>query len=241
MKPIRPILAGVVLVALAGCQQNGPTTRADLGVLQAQQAEYDDFDLGHSDVTPDTHFAAGQYAETQGRFAEAVSQYEQAVALDAKHERALYRLGVLQTRSGSFEPARKTWNAYIQATRGSAEAYGALGYCLELAGDPLGAEASYKQGIDADPKHQGVRVNYGLLLARQGRDGEATVQLAEALPMPAVLYNIGVVRERQGDTQQAAECYREALDLKPNFPEARQRLLALGVASAGDQLGVIGE
>ena len=233
------LAAAAAALFAAGCGGgSGVQARRNMPALQPEQVEPDAFDRGQTDVTAATHFAAGQFAETQGKLAEAEQQYAQAVDLDPRHEPALYRLGVLQTRRGDHAAARKTWNQYVTATDGSADAYGALGYCLELSGDPLGAETAYRKGVDADADHQGVRVNYGLLLARQGRDGEATEHLAIALPMPAVLYNIGVIHERDGDTAAAIDCYREALDLKPDFRQARQRLLALaaaeGVASVAE-------
>lgn len=223
------LAAGSVLVAGGtGCsQKNGYGD----GRLQPQDySELDDFQKGNVEITADTHFAAGQFAQMQGRTSEALSSYRRALELEPNHEQTLYNLGVLLTRSGNHEEARHVWNRYVSVTGGSASAYANLGYCLELAGDRLGAETAYAKGIDADDAHQSCRVNYGLLLVRTGRVGEGTLHLSKVLPPHAVLYNIGAVYERQQKTREAVDCYREALDLKPDFAEARERLFALGVA-----------
>src|SRR5678815_4547823 len=43
-------------------------------------------------LTADTHFAAAQLAESQGGFANAVKQYQEALKVDPKHKRTLYRI-----------------------------------------------------------------------------------------------------------------------------------------------------
>ncbi|MEM8872629.1 MAG: tetratricopeptide repeat protein [Planctomycetota bacterium] len=223
------IACPLTLSTAVGCNQN----KDGFGNNTLRQQELtadDDFSRGKITITADTHAAAGQFAEMQGRTSEALSSYRKALNLNPNHERALYHLGVLLTRSGNYDEARHVWNRYVSATNGSAAAYANLGYCLELSGDRLGAETAYAKGIDADAYHQASRVNYGLLLVRTGRVGEGTIHLSKVLPAHAVLYNIGAIYERQGKFREAADCYTEALDLKPDFVEAQTRLSALGVA-----------
>ena len=182
-------------------------------------------------LSPETHVAAGRFAEANGRSAEATQQYERALKLDPQHAPALRRLGILQTKAGDWDAARGTWNRYVTATNGSAEAYAALGVMLERSGDPMGAEGAFLKGIDADPSDKDCRVSYGLLLARQGRMEQGAEQLAEALPMAAVLYNLGAVHEQQNRPAEAEACYREALSIDPTMTQASQRLKKLGVAT----------
>ncbi|MEM6314691.1 MAG: tetratricopeptide repeat protein [Planctomycetota bacterium] len=223
------IACPVLSPALVGCNMNKGPQYGD-SLRQQQLSAEDDFTRGNVSITADTHNAAGQFAQMQGRTSEALASYRKALEMNPHHEGALYNLGVLLTRSGNYDEARHVWNRFVSATNGSAAAYANLGYCLELAGDRLGAETAYAKGIDADAYHQACRVNFGLLLVRTGRVGEGTIHLSKVLPAHAVLYNIGAIYERQGKHREAAECYSEALDLKPDFVEAQTRLSALGMA-----------
>jgi Flp pilus assembly protein TadD len=70
-------------------------------------------------------------------------------------------------------------------------------------------------------------VNYGLMLARQNRIGEATIQLQSVLTPAEVHYNLGSVYEWQGKKDRARVEFRKAIDLDPAFTEAETRLSAI--------------
>src|SRR5262249_44549698 len=123
--------------------------------------------------TAETHFAAGQFAESQGKLPTAVLQYKAALKLDPKHLESMYRLGVVYAELKQFDLALETWKGYVKATNNAADAYANLGFCHELAGHPEEAEKVYRKGIAADAKNSPCRVNLGLLLARRGRIGES--------------------------------------------------------------------
>src|SRR2546428_14105923 len=53
-------------------------------------------------LNADTRFAAGQLAESQGKFDCATIQYEQALRLKADHVPSLYRLAVVQTKGKEY-------------------------------------------------------------------------------------------------------------------------------------------
>lgn len=178
-------------------------------------------------ISANTHFAAGQLAESEGRFPQAIAQYKQALAEDPRHQDSLYRLGVVYANVKDFPQAIQTWKRYIELTGGSATAYSNLGFCQELAGNPLGAEEAYRNGIARDPKNEPCRVNYGLMLARHGRANEGLQQLQAVLPPAEAHYDLAGVFQVLGDKQQARAEYRKAIDLDPQFQDARQKLAAL--------------
>jgi tetratricopeptide (TPR) repeat protein len=178
-------------------------------------------------LTAQTHFAAARLAEAEKNFSTAIAQYKQTLKLEPKHLGAMYRLGILYAQMHQFPEALGTWNQYVTATNGSADAYGNLGFCHELAGHPEQAEAAYKKGIEADAKNGPCRVNYGLLLARRQRVAEALVQLQTVLSPAEAHYNIASVYESQGMKEQAKLEYRKALEIDQHFADAEQRLASL--------------
>ena len=214
-----PFAAAVLM--LVGCASDKPDPRivpADAKFEQAKEEQ----------ITADTRLAAGQLAEAGGQVDKAIIQYQEALKLDPKHQQALYRLGILYTQKKDFPPAIEAWKKYIEVTDYAASAYGNLGFCYELSGDGESAEYTYKKGIERSPKDQLCRVNYGLMLARMGRPGEALVQLKAVLKPAEAHYNLGSIYEQQGKNNQAKLEYTRALEADPTFFDAQQRLAAIG-------------
>lgn len=102
-----------------------------------------------------------------------------------------------------------------------------------VAGDLEAAEKLFRQGLAGDPEHVELRLNLGLLKARQG-DVQAAlsefVSAAEADPTNAqAQHDIGTSRLALGQAEEAVAAFREALELQPGYPSAQFNLAsALG-------------
>jgi tetratricopeptide (TPR) repeat protein len=234
------MLKRIAIVALlgfiaAGCggkahekNPNGDLTAVDSRDAQALNSERSKFETSEDPpINAETYFAAGQLAEAQDSPQRAIQQYQLALKKDPNHQQALFRLGSVYATCKMWPEALATWKQYMKVTKQSPQSYANLGYCQELAGKPQDAEATYKAGIAKAPTDGGIRVNYGLLLARQGRIDEATQQLGKALKPGEVHYNLGSVYEQQGDFAKATAEYQTAIKLDPTLADARARLAAL--------------
>ena len=220
---------GVGVVGLAGCgggaKEGGAVAGLSPGESDSLNAQHSRFESGEdAALTAETHFAAGQLAESQGGVQMAIRQYRQAVKLDSHHVKSLYRLGVVHAQVEAYGEAIAAWRAYLKETGEDAGAYANLGFCYELAGEAANAEAAYKQGIAKDGKNGPCRVNYGLMLARAGRGNEAMIQFQAVLTEAQAHYNIGSVYEQMGKKAEAKAEYRKALELDPGLGEAKSRL-----------------
>lgn len=178
-------------------------------------------------ITAATYYASGQLAESRSLYTQAADQYRKALKLEPKHQASMYRLGVTYAVLKRYPDALDVWERYLKVTGESAEAYSNLGFCYELSGQPAQAEAAYLKGIGRDAKNAACRVNYGLMLARQNKTNEATLQLQAVLSKPEVHYNLASVYETQGRKEQAKLEYQKALQLAPEFKDAQARLDAL--------------
>jgi tetratricopeptide (TPR) repeat protein len=175
-------------------------------------------------LSANTYFAAGQFAETQGKGDDALKQYNAALNVDPKYLPALYREGVLYTELKQYGPAIQIWQRYIRATNNAAEAYGNLGFTYELAGRPSDAETAYQAGIARDPNNIFCRTNFGLMRARQDRVEEAMAIWKPVLTEAEIHYNLGSVYQLEGRKAQALIEYQKALNLDPKLEDARSRL-----------------
>ena len=134
----------------------------------------------------------------------------------------------------NYREAVTTWHRYIEVTDSSAFGFSNLALTEELAGIPIDAEQDYKRGIAKEPGNAPCRVNYGLMLARRGRIAEATVQLQAVLNPAEVHFNLATVYELQHRREMAKLEYRRAVDLDPNFVDAREKLASLGGPESGN-------
>jgi len=178
-------------------------------------------------IRAQTHIAAGQLAESQGDYSSAITQYKKAIALDSQSSLAVYRMGIVYSQMRAYPDAINAWTTYSRMTGGAPEASANLGFAYELSGDAGSAANTYQTGIAKSPKHTGLRVNYGLMLARSGKVDEARQQLAAVLSDAQNHYNIGSVYEIQGRKELARQEYIQAIQADPNFLDARSRLATL--------------
>lgn len=223
------LLAALSLL-LCACGDQNHATVDGLTPSQAQHLQSNHATFTTAKEPPlnaDTHFAAGQLAETQGNFDVAITQYQAALGIDAHHVPSLFRLGVLYVELRQFDKAIPIWQRYVDASHQSANSYGNLGFCYEAANRAAEAQAAYLKGIDKDSRNLLCRTNYGLMLARQGRVPEAMAIWQPVLSPAEIHYNLGSLDELNGRKDQARMEYQKALGLDPKFSDAKSRLAGL--------------
>ncbi|MGD0768757.1 MAG: tetratricopeptide repeat protein [Tepidisphaeraceae bacterium] len=174
-----------------------------------------------------THFAAGQLAESQGNVSSAIHQYYAALDIDSNHLPSLFQLGVIYAAQKDYDKSIEIWKRYIAASGDAGYAYGNLGYCYELNGSPKLAEATYQKGIAKDNKNGPCRANYGLFLARQGRIQEAVRMWTPVLTEAQIHYNLASIYQHDGRKAEAKAEYQKALECDPTLIDARARLTSL--------------
>ena len=214
------LAASLMALSLAGCAKNR-------GAMSQNPGEFDT--AKEPPINSNTHFAAGQLAESREQFDKAIFQYRAALQQCANNPLALFRLGYLYAQQKQYSQAIEIWTRYVKATDGSATAYGDLAFCEELAGDSKRAEADYLRGIEKDPKNETCRVNFGLMLARHNRMNEAVLQLQTVLTPAQVHYDLAGVYRKLGRNDLAKAEYQEAVDADPNFSDAKTKLAEINL------------
>jgi tetratricopeptide (TPR) repeat protein len=216
------VLSAVLLI---GCAKDQGINRAEADRVQADRDAA--LPAKEPPISANTRFVAAVLAEDTNDLPNAIKQYQAALQADPKHVPSIFGLAVIYSRQRQFPKAIDLWNRYIAATNGNATGYSNLGFCYESAGRPADAESAYRQGIVKDPRNQACRVNYGLMLAHQGKTAEATEQLSAVLTPAEVHYDLASVYESQGKKTAARDEYREALTLDPSLSDAKTRLAAI--------------
>lgn len=89
------------------------------------------------------------------------------------------------------------------------------------------AERVYRRALEMVPDHADTLHLLGLLLYRQVRYDEAIASITRALaqaPSPVYWFNLGVVAQKSGRTDDAVRAYHEAIRLNPRYLEAHINL-----------------
>lgn len=177
-----------------------------------------------------------------GRTAEAVGQFQEALARHPGNRDVLILLAGALCADGRFAEAEPYYRRVLELDPEDAAAWNGLGNVASETGNAEGAAELYKAALEKMPGSAQVRLNAGLAAARAGDPVTAERRFREALELrpdyPEALFNLGGILARTGRPAEAAECYRRAILVRPDFTEAMFNLANL-LAAAGGQAEAI--
>jgi tetratricopeptide (TPR) repeat protein len=141
---------------------------------------------------PVAQYRLGAEYLQEGKPAEAISHLEASLRMNGEDQSTLNALAVALQRSNRFEEAAQTRQKLSAVIRNrdleSQNALAALrlnnrGAELEKAGKLTEAVDLYRQAVDLNGKHPGIRLNYAVALLRLGRwrEGLEQMQVAQQL------------------------------------------------------------
>jgi tetratricopeptide (TPR) repeat protein len=104
-----------------------------------------------------------------------------------------------------------------------------MGHLFRESGDYEQAAGWYRQAIEACPEDATSHIFLGAMLARQGRlhdaaEAHRTATTCDEGCIDEAYLNLGLVLRALGRFTEAADCFREALRLDPEYREARRAL-----------------
>ncbi len=171
--------------------------------------------------------AAGARAATErgaaaiqaGRYAEAESEFRQALAERPADADAHLNLGVALFFQGQLGDAEAALRRALELAPTNARAAFNLGRLLAARGDRQGAMAEYRQALASDPGFGPAHLNLGNALTVAGRCGEAAphfraVLASEPASTPARL-GLAVCQVATGDEAAARASLEEGLRARP--------------------------
>jgi tetratricopeptide (TPR) repeat protein len=164
----------------------------------------------------------------QGRFAEALDAYWQALALRVAFVPALYGVGLCQMHLNNDEEAISSLKQVLEQVPDHALALHEMVQALIKRRRPEDAETYARKLVQLTPRIAQAHIDLGIVLTYQFRLQEAAICYQRALelnPQDASIYNnLGTVALLTGDMEDAALYCSRALELQPNFPDAAANL-----------------
>lgn len=137
----------------------------------------------------------GEVLEAQGKLAEAIDAYLQAISIQPDLVEARAYLASLYSQVGHLPEAIEHYRQALIQRPDLAVLHFNLGNALSKQGDIAGAVYSYQQATNHDPRYT------------------------------KAFYNLGIALERQGQTESAIAAYKQVISLQPDDLDAHSNLV----------------
>lgn len=163
---------------------------------------------------------------TQTTAAEA--SFRRALELTPDDANALNNLGVALRAQDRLEEAIDFYRKALVRAPKTALVHTNLGNALDALGHADEAESHLREAVALDPRSTDAAYNLAIHLIRGEKPDDAIAPLRRILSGHPTHWqawiNLGVGLAAMGEIAEAEQCYRKALDLRPNAPEAHYNL-----------------
>lgn len=135
-------------------------------------------------------------------------------------------LGVAYLQQGRRDLAMEKLQLALKQDSDNANAYMALGLLYNSTGDTQRADENFRTALRKAPDNPQTQNNYAVFLCQHGKPQESEQYFLKAAenplyPTPEAAYtNAGVCANKIPDQAAAAQYFRRALAINPNFPDA---------------------
>ena len=185
---------------------------------------------GNTDVA---HNNLGMALFREGKYDEAMGQYQQALKINPDYYSAHDNLGVALVKRGQLDAAMAQFLQALKINREDALAHNNLGMALVQKGQLDEAIARYQQALKINPDFDMARLNLGIALAKMGRLDEAIAQYQQVLKMnphdDVARFNLGNAFFQMDKVDDAIAEYQQSLKINPDSDLVH---LNLGIALA---------
>ena len=170
----------------------------------------------------------GSVLNRQGKHAEAISHFAEALRIKPDYFHALANMGRVLWQQGKAKEAAGFYKRALMVRPDSAKAHWQLGLILSEQGENAEALQEFFKTVELAPNDFATRMDLGVMLMRQGNLSEATVQLEQAVrlkPDSAEAQNdLGVVLLKAGQPERSLPHFSAALRLKPDSVATQNNL-----------------
>jgi len=177
----------------------------------------------------------GLLYESRGEPRHAESLYARLVECYPDAQDAWFRLGYSRLQLGELPDAIRAFEACLALPKKCPEALVNIGVARWKLHDLEGAKQAFRQCLNSARPVEALRYLAAIALEQQEYEQALTLhkQLIEMdEPSSDLLYNLALLYQKRGRPAEAVRHYRQALGLRPDFPQAQMNLghalIALG-------------
>lgn len=184
--------------------------------------------------------AYGSILVTQGKVAEAIPYFRNAIRIQPQFARAHNKLGAALAELGQHADAIPYYRNAIAIQSGQAEALNNLGNALAKTGELDEALTYYKSAIAADANYASPHNGLGSALDDLGKLDEAIAEYEKAILLQANFAaahsNLAVAWFRKGNLEQAVSSAQKAIQLQPANPSYQYNLAIIQIKNNQPEL-----
>jgi Tfp pilus assembly protein PilF/predicted AlkP superfamily phosphohydrolase/phosphomutase len=201
--------------------------------------------LGYlSQNTANSHNNRGMLLLGQGKYDEAIAEFEQAVR--ASEDLKIARINIARAlfKKRDFQGATAELNRFLTRQPHSKEAENLLGNVAMEQRQYVDAEAHFRKALQYEPNFTDARNSLGILFNKLGRidDAMEAFQAVIAIdPEYAEAHNnVGIILKERGRVGEAIDSFKKAIAADPEFAGSYSNL-ALVLEQKGDLKGAEGQ
>jgi len=190
--------------------------------------------------SPELCLASAKLCESRGDFAGAVVQYETALKDSPDNVPVLLSYAHLQDHQNKLAEATALYQRAVKANPKEASAFNDMGLCYARRGMATEALSAMGKAAQLQPEKALYRNNLASVLVDQHRVDDALVQLRAVNNESVANYDLGILLEQRKQDNVAQTHFQRAIELNPQFAEARawsehltKREAALAAAQPG--------
>jgi Tfp pilus assembly protein PilF len=154
--------------------------------------------------------------------------FHHALAVGPESDVAHFNLGMFLATTGKSDEAADEYRRTLALNPRHAKAHNNLGALARQRGDHAAALAEFRQAVALQPHDSTLQTNLGEALLEQDKAAEAVEHLDAAVQLAPesawAWYLRGRAHQALGQRTLAAEDFRQALTLRPGWPEAHNNL-----------------
>ncbi len=180
---------------------------ADQNVSRAMQIRSD---------LPDVTLSLGEVRLLEGKYSEALANFERVLVLDDRNDRAYRGLAKVYAATGLPDKAEETWQKAVELRPNSADAHTQLGLFALYRGNYAKAVVELRQALRLAPENTKCMSNLGAALLYAGSLDESRKVLPDSIrlePTYDSYANLGNLDLKQGRYAEAAADYENALEI----------------------------
>ena len=179
-----------------------------------------------------THVALATLYEREGKRAQAFTEYQKAVSIDARDPEPHFGLGILYQKDGKTDLALAEYRKVLAIDPQYVGTYNNLAAIAMEQGDLVTARKQYEKAVEIDPYFPDAYFNLGLIAEQQGRIDDAiglyehSASLQPGQSADALTHLLDLYAKRN-DVAHAASTAKRLLTIDPSQQTAAKFLEAL--------------
>ena len=182
------------------------------------------------------HGLRGVQLARQGKFDEAMAEFETAIELQPDYWQGHVNAAVVLIDQGKLDEAMARLKSVLEVNPDQAHAYGSVGVVLARQGMVDEAMSHFQKALELEPSYAEAHTNLANLLMKEGRLEEATEHFVWATDLqgnnPSVHFDLASVLLERGMIDVAIEHLEEALELDSKLLDAHLALSKAHVAQS---------